>query len=61
MIEPQVEYFEFLKTHTAIAVEFVDYKSVEEARGQIQALIADFEKKRFDNGLVYEEILEWLN
>ncbi len=61
MIKPQRKYFQFLKNHTEISVEFVELHDVEQAMKEVIRLVAHHRPKHRNDLKEFKKILWWLD
>jgi len=59
-INPQRAYFEFLKEHTEIKVEFVMYDNFEETRERVLSLMQSTSIQPRNSQMIFEKLIKWL-
>lgn len=60
LIEPQQDYFEFLKTDTEVDVEFVNFTDFESTKNQVSSIIQQKLVKEKNDHRVFESLCNWL-
>lgn len=60
LIEPHLKYIEFLKNETAIPIELVEYKGIEETKEKVNLLMNTAQPSVIDVAKEFKRISNWL-